>query len=195
MIMADKTNVYIVHGYTASPEQNWFPWLKKQLGKKGIPVTVFDMPDSLHPEAEKWDRYLDTHINECNEDTILIGHSLGCIASLRYLDRQAQPLKVKGIVMVSGFLESVPALPELDSFCRQNIDAEKIISMAGERIAFTSDDDSIVPPEYTRKLAVNLKAALITVNGAGHFLDREGYTEFSELLREICRIIERRFSA
>ena len=187
-----KMKVYVIHGYTASSEQNWFPWLKSELEKRNIDVTIFDMPDSDCPNAQEWDECLDHNILHCNENTILIGHSLGCIALLRYLNRQADLLKVYGIILVSGFLEPVPTLPQLDSFSEIRIDMDKIINMAGHRLAISSPNDTIVPYEYTDKLSKDLEARLITIEHGGHFIDKEGYTEFPELLNEIHKMIERR---
>jgi esterase/lipase len=32
--------VFIIHGWDGYPEEGWFPWLKKELEKKGFSVFV-----------------------------------------------------------------------------------------------------------------------------------------------------------
>ena len=36
--------VVIIHGANGSPEENWFPWLKKELETKGIEVIIPQFP-------------------------------------------------------------------------------------------------------------------------------------------------------
>jgi len=185
-----KINVYVVHGYTASSDRNWFPWLKSRLEERGIDVTVFDMPHSHAPNAGAWDEWLASHITRCNENTILVGHSLGCIALLRYLNNQPESLKVNGVAFVSGFLEPVPTLPELDSFSKVEIHCEKIIKMAKNRLVIGAANDTIVPYAYTANLSKQLNAKLIHIENGGHFIDKVGCTELPALLDELNKMTE-----
>ncbi len=42
-----KKRVFIVHGWDGSPSNCWFPWLQRELQKRGCAVSVLSMP---HPE-------------------------------------------------------------------------------------------------------------------------------------------------
>ncbi|QQU95031.1 alpha/beta hydrolase [Corynebacterium aurimucosum] len=44
-----------------------------------------------------------------------------------------------------------------------------------------STNDVLVDPSLTQQLADALSAAPITIHGAGHFLESDGYTEFPQL--------------
>lgn len=46
---------------------------------------------------------------------------------------------------------------------------------------FVSTNDVLVDPSLTQQLADALSAAPITIHGAGHFLESDGYTEFPQL--------------
>lgn len=46
-------NIYIIHGFTASSQANWFPWIKKQLELKGSDVFIPDMPNSNNPNCSE----------------------------------------------------------------------------------------------------------------------------------------------
>ena len=46
--------VFIIHGFDASPEEHWFPWLEAQLRERGIQVTRLRMPDSSYPDFDRW---------------------------------------------------------------------------------------------------------------------------------------------
>ena len=57
-------NVIIVHGYTASPADNWFPWLKKELELLGATVAVPVMPEPHSPDPQKWQQCPDESPND-----------------------------------------------------------------------------------------------------------------------------------
>jgi predicted alpha/beta hydrolase family esterase len=72
-----RQRVIIVGGFGSYPEKNWFPWLKRELEALGIAVEVPQMPDSLHPRYEVWLPFLQQVVGNVDENTFLIGHSLG----------------------------------------------------------------------------------------------------------------------
>ena len=48
----------LIHGFKASPESNFFPWLKDELRKLGHEVEVPALPHPESPDAEEWTKYL-----------------------------------------------------------------------------------------------------------------------------------------
>ncbi len=98
--------VIIIHGWEGSPQADWFPWLKKELKAKGFVVEVPAMPDTMHPTLESWLVHLKKVTGEPNENTYFVGHSLGVITILRYLE-SLEDKKVGGIVLVAGFSEQI----------------------------------------------------------------------------------------
>ncbi len=45
--------VIIVHGWEASPEGGWRPWLRKELEDRGFEVHVPAMPDTNNPKIKE----------------------------------------------------------------------------------------------------------------------------------------------
>lgn len=173
----------IIHGYTASPEKNWFSWLKSQLEALGAQVDVPEMPDALSPDPEKWQQRLQQLPFDIDEESVLIGHSLGCVTALRFLQNKQQA--VKGYILVSGFDEEQQTLPELRSHTLSPLDHTALIDIADKRISIISTNDEIVSPSSSKALAEALNTQVILEENAGHFLDREGYTTFPTLLEAI----------
>ncbi len=180
--------VYIVHGYMASATSHWFGWLKKELEKRNISVIIHSMPHSDKPQKEEWLNYLQKNVIITGRNTFIVAHSLGCIATLLYLNKTN--VKIGGAVLVSGFDDKLKTIPELDNFIGDRIDYEKIIQNVAKRIAIASPEDYIVPFTDTEKLAENLKATLITVPNAGHFMTSDNYASFPQLLNEVKKIVE-----
>lgn len=185
-----KYHIYVVHGYTASSKDEWFPWLKNKLNGDNLEVTLFDMPNSNFPSATQWDTYLDKNITDCNENTFFVSHSLGCIALLRYMEKQPIDQKIGGVVLVSGFLEEVSTLPMLNSFIKPDLNVNKLAEMIEDLCVISSPSDSIVPYSYSCELAKQLNAKLIAVKNGGHFLAREGFTEFPLVYDVLSKMIK-----
>lgn len=169
------TRVFIVHGYTASPQSHWFPWLKEKLESRGIQVEVLAMPNPHHPEPDAWDQAMDRLVQDHDEHTFLLGHSLGCITILRQLSRLPASRRVGGILLVSGFDQPLHTLPELDAFMTQRYDPAHIMTLAPQRVVVASRDDAIVPYRYCQHLSKQLAAPLYSLEQGGHFLDRDGF--------------------
>jgi predicted alpha/beta hydrolase family esterase len=90
-----KENVFIFHGTEGYPEENWFPWLKGELENRGHKVFVpqFPSPPVVPAKITEWFDVLKNYEQNINENTILIGHSLGGKFLLRILEKLEHPIK------------------------------------------------------------------------------------------------------
>ncbi len=80
--------VFIIHGYGASPNGGWRPWLMTELEKKDIYAAALSMPNAEHPTVAEWLGEIKRHVDHNQNDEIyLVGHSLGVPAILRYLEK------------------------------------------------------------------------------------------------------------
>ncbi|OOM80225.1 alpha/beta fold hydrolase [Clostridium sp. BL-8] len=185
------TNIYVIHGYTSSSEAEWFPWLKEQLKNSPVKIYIPNMPDSQDPHLESWLKHLRKNILDINENTIFIGHSLGCVTALRYI--LEKNIKIKGVILVSGFINENPMDEQtegLQEFVDGSLDIERIKSLIPSRIVITATDDDIVPTESTQNLAESLDANLIILSSGKHFIARDGYTNFPVVLNEIRKLLK-----
>jgi predicted alpha/beta hydrolase family esterase len=172
--------IVVAHGYLASPEKHWFPWLAEQYDP-GV-VRVPALPNSRHPKPGRWLATLQDAVGDVNDDTILIGHSLGSVTTLRLLDALPRPWTLRGLILVAGFAQPLPNLPKLDPFTAEALDLQAIRDGARQRHVLGSDNDTTVAPPITAALARGLDAPLTLIPGGGHFVERQGCRSVPELL-------------
>jgi predicted alpha/beta hydrolase family esterase len=172
--------IIVAHGYNAAPNRNWFPWLVEQFAPGVVHVPA--LPNSDAPELEPWVDTLADAIGQPDDETILIGHSLGAVTTLRTLERMQQPWHLRGLILVAGFVSSLPNLPKLNEFTEPAIDLVALAARIGHRHVIGSDNDTTVAPSFTAELAHHLDAPLTLIPGAGHFVDRLGCHSIPELL-------------
>lgn len=184
-------NAFIFHGTEGHPGENWFPWLKQELEKEGYEVFVpqFPSPPVVPAEIDKWFDTLKNYEQHINEDTIIIGHSLGGVFTLRVLE------KLKHSVKAAFFVGTpIGVLPILNydrdnSFSGFSFGWKSIVNKASHFAVFQSDDDPYVSLENGKELAKNLNVELSFVPNAGHFNEKAGYTKFDLLLEKLKPII------
>jgi len=189
--MAERTRLFITHGYGASPTSHWFPWLGEKLSARGVAVTSVTLPDPQNPQLPAWLSALQAAAPDPNERTFFVGHSLGTVTLLRYLEALPRGARVGGAVFVAGFCSKVLALPELDPFVERPFDFVHLKTVAPMRAIIGSRDDAIVPFSQTEELARMIDAPLHTMNAAGHFCACDGCFELPEIFDIILTQIHR----
>lgn len=115
-----------------------------------------------------------------DEHTVIVAHSLGCLTVLRHLASLQGPWRLGILVLVSGFVDQLPVLPELDQFIREGCDVSGIAEHIDRIVVVRSDNDPLVPPALTDRLAGLLGVSARMVAGAGHFLADDGVTAFPQ---------------
>lgn len=188
--------VYIIHGWGGYPEEGWFPWLKKELEKQNFLVEVPSMPDSNEPKIETWVDYLKEMIIKPDEETFLIGHSIGCQTILRYLELLNPEERIGGAIFVAGWFNL--AMYESDEerriakpWIETLIDFEKVRSHCKNFSAIFSTDDPFVSindnaPIFGEKLGIkNIKLE----ENKGHFSGSDDIIELPIVLDELLKMV------
>jgi predicted alpha/beta hydrolase family esterase len=181
--------VVIVHGYKGKPETNWKPWLKHELEANGHAATIPEMPNTDNPNALAWVGKLAEIVGEPDEDMYLIGHSLGCITILRYLETLHQDQKIRGAILVAGFGEKFQKYHGgHDSFFDHELNWQTIREHCSKFIAIHSDDDPNVEYEQLGLLGQRLHAKAIGMHGMGHFGSADGVYEIPVVRDELLAL-------
>jgi hypothetical protein len=178
---------FLIHGWEGYPEEGWRPWLKKELENKGFEVTVLAMPDSAHPKMNAWLNHLRKIVKTPDENCYFVGHSLGCITILRYLENLAPSQKVGGVVLAAGFTSNL-GYPELDSFFPHHVKWNKIKKHCKKFFAIHSDNDPYVSMHYADFFKKNLSAKIITEYGKKHMSGDDGINKLPSALKSVLKI-------
>lgn len=182
--------IFIIHGTEGSPQGNWFPWLKSELKTLGHTVFVPEFPTPENQSLDSWMKVFEDYFNVIDEDTILVGHSLGPAFILSILEKINTP--VKACFLVAGFIGLLdnPHFDELNkTFTTKDFGWEKIRNNCKKFYVINAEDDPYVPLIKGKELANNLKTELITLKNAGHINTEFGFTEFPQLLEYIKKEI------
>ena len=177
---------YIIHGWGGSQRSNWFPWLEERSEAEGIRTRTLAMPDPDHPRLSDWLAGLRAAIGLPDDETFLIGHSLGAMAILRYLESLEEGERVGGAILVAGFPESI-GIREIDNFFDPPLDYEKVRLSAGRLAAINSDNDPYVPLRQGEILRDKLGAEFSVLAGAYHINQESGFFELPEALEILKR--------
>ena len=173
----------IIHGTKGSPEGNWFPWLADSLRRQHAEVVVPRMPTPEGQNLVNWLQEFRRQVGVIDEDTTLIGHSLGATFMLRVLERQNTAIAQS--VFVAGLLGPI-GIAEYDqlnsSFIETSYEWGTIKNNAGSVVCLSGEGDPYVPVVQGEELAVNLGTRNHVVPQGGHLNAEFGYTSFQVLL-------------
>lgn len=176
----------ILHGWTGTPQANWFPWLKQELENLGHRVLVPQFPNTDKPQLSEWLPLLNTILSKESTPVVLIGHSLGGVLMLHYLQQQKLIPPVPAAFFVASWGEDDGHLePEIANFFFTPIDFSKIITQTKKIVCISSTSDPYINQKESKNLAKNLKAELIWIQNGGHLNTTAGFSTFPLLLDKI----------
>ncbi|TAL47898.1 serine hydrolase family protein [archaeon] len=178
---------FLIHGWTGTLHDGWLSWLKRRLEEKGFKVTVPAMPDTNHPKIDAWVNHLAKVVKTPDKGCYFIGHSLGCITILRYLETLKENQTVGGVILVAEFADNFGE-KELYSFFAKPIEWDKIKSHCKKFVAIHSDNDYHVPLEHADIFKKKLNAKLIVQRNMKHFSDDDGVVELPVAFDSVLRL-------
>lgn len=184
--------IILVHGWGGSPNNDWFPWAKEELEKLNYSVSVPEMPDTDNPQIKPWVETLTRNVGEVDENTVLIGHSIGCQTILRFLETLPEDQKADKVLLVAPWGASLTNLDDEEEWevakpwLETPINFEKVRSKAKTFVAIFSDNDPYVPLEENKKVVEEKLGAMVVIEKhMGHFTQTDKVFELPELLKHI----------
>lgn len=159
---------------------NWYGWAYKQINKlENVTCSLENMPDPITARESIWIPFMRDKL-ECNEDTIIIGHSSGAEAAMRF----AEQYKVKGIILVSACVTDLGDENERASgYYSRPWEWTKIKANSGFVVQFGSTDDPFIPWEEQQTVADQLGTDLRKYSDKGHFMNST-FPELINLVKE-----------
>lgn len=184
-------NVFIIHGAYGYPEENWFGWLKAEINRLGIVCYNPRFPTPQKQSLTAWiNVFNQTYRPFVTPESILIGHSLGAVFCLKWLEEQ--DCLLRSVVLAGVFvdrlgIEKFDAIN--DSFIAKPFNWQHIIKRSKEFICFHGDNDPYVPRYHMEHVTHQLHAKKIIISQGGHLNKAAGYTRFPHLLIYLKHII------
>ncbi len=178
----------IVHGWSGSPEEPMLAWIRERFEEKGFSVFSPYMPNPDEPEIEAWVRKLDEVADHVDEETYFIGHSIGCQAILRYLERLPRDAKIGHCILIAPWIE-LTGLGEEEGaeeiarpWIETPINFERIKHRCDNFVAIFSENDPYVPLSNVVLFQEKLGAKTLILKDRGHFDPDSGIDELPEIL-------------
>lgn len=168
----------ILHAWFSRPADNWYPWLKNELEKKGYEVWLPELP-TMPMNAPDMDTMLNFLLEKkyIDKDTVVIGHSLGSVLAMRLAER----ISFKMGVLLAGW-DYNDLTPEHQNFWKNMINHELIKKNVPEWVGLISENDPYVTKIIAHEMMGRLGGKAVDVGLRGHFGEDDGVKEVREVL-------------
>lgn len=161
----------------------WLPYLEREFTAIGIDVINRTFPDNVKARARFWLPFLEEL--GADEDTILIGHSSGAVAAMRY----AETHRILGSVLVGVCHTDLGDGSEAASgYYRAPWQWEQIRSNQQWIGIYQSSDDPLIPVAEARFVAAQLRCSYFEFADRGHFVDSREFPEVVQFVRRQLKL-------
>ncbi len=175
--------VILIHGFNASPDMNFHPWLRDELHQAGFEVLAPELPFKGEPDLFEWIKAMEEQIGRLEADDIILGHSLGGVLALRYLEAAEAMGTPRAVILVAAPWRTRKA--EMKSFFTHELDADVLMWKARDFIVVHSKDDELVPFDHAEKYRDILKGKLLTRENEDHYMG-EKYPILLQLIKKLA---------
>ncbi|MEO7158438.1 MAG: alpha/beta hydrolase [Vicinamibacterales bacterium] len=156
----------------------WLPWVERELTALGLQVINQTFPDNIKARARYWLPHLEAL--GADQDTILIGHSSGAVAAMRY----AETHRLLGSILVGVCHTDLgDSFEAASGYYAAGWQWQKIRDHQEWIAIYNSTDDPHIPIAEPRFVAKQLKCSYYEFTNRGHFVDSRQFPEIVELVR------------
>jgi predicted alpha/beta hydrolase family esterase len=166
------------------PYQRWRDDISAKLESQGYEWLFMAMPNKQNADYGAWKIWFEKVVPfvEADNDTQVIGHSLGACFFLRYFSENPAPFTVNKLHLVALALREDGVDGGLGSFAADIAKVPSIAEKVGELHLWHSTDDPVCPFTHSEEVAAAVPGAILhTLSERGHIIQ----PEFPELLTEL----------
>ncbi len=178
-----EDNFVFLHAFKANSKEDFWPWLKNKLN--GSEIFLEDLPKPFNPDLKEQMNFV-LNKTKINENTTIVGHSLGCVLAMKMLAEKK--LKIKKLILVAPPLQPKKFVdnkkrPPLEKYCDWKFNFKKIKELADDILVFADKEDPVLFMEDPEKITEKLSAEIIKLNKGNRFCS----PKFEELLEKLQR--------
>ena len=173
------TKAILIHGNGGCTAGDiWLPWVESELSRLGVVVINQTFPDNIKARAQYWLPHLESL--GADHNTILIGHSSGAVAAMRY----AETHRLLGSILVGVCHTDLgDGFEAASGYYAAEWQWQRIREHQQWIAIYNSTDDPHIPVAEARFVAKQLKASYYEFTDRGHFTDSRRFPEIVELVR------------
>lgn len=165
---------------------NWYQYVRDELENLGQEVIAEDMPDPKFARKEIWIPFIKEKISN-DENSILIGHSSGAAAVLRFLEEN----KCKLAIIVGAYYSDLgDELEKKSGYFDESWKWDQIKNNAEKIVIFASQDDPHIPISQPRLIKEKIDAEYHEYKDEGHFGADVDKREFPEIILVVKKLLE-----
>ena len=177
------TKAILIHGNGGCTAADiWLPWVERELTALGLDVINQTFPDNIKARAKFWLPHLESL--GADENTILIGHSSGAVAAMRY----AETHRLLGSVLVGVCHTDLgDGFEAASGYYAEPWQWQRIRNNQQWMAIYNSIDDPHIPIAEARFMAAQLRCSYFEFTDRGHFVDSREFPEVVELISKKLR--------
>jgi predicted alpha/beta hydrolase family esterase len=179
MTKGKSSKVLFLQSWYSKVTDNWYPWLKGELDKKGYETYFPDIPElrKAVPDMAKILKFIES-LKAIDKDTIIIGHSIGNLLAMRLAEKH----KLKQMILVSAW--------DYDDLCeghvkfwKTKINHAKIKKNVKDITVVHSNNDPYFTQSSAEGTTKRLGAKFVLIKGGGHFGSKEKTKKLPQILK------------
>lgn len=174
-----QPNFILIHGNGGGNAYDcWLPQVAHDLRELGLTVSNESFPDPIKARAKYWLPFIEQL--GANESTVIIGHSSGAVAAMRY----AETHQILGSVLVGAcYTDLGEASERVSGYYEAPWDWQSIKANQHWVLQFASPSDPYIPIAEARYIQKHLATKYFELAKRGHFQDNN----FPELVKALTK--------
>lgn len=181
-----KATIIIIPGNGGShiETDHWYAWVRDQLTGRGYTVVAEDMPDPVDAHMNIWLPHIAHHFH-ADQNSVIIGHSSGAVATLRYLETHT----LSGAILVGcNYTDLGDEVEKASGYYDAPWHWEQIKANADWIAQFASTDDPYINIAEPRLIHDQLGSEYYELADRGHFM--LDHNPINNTFPEIIKVIE-----
>lgn len=163
--------IILIHGYNSGPDQNFHPWLAKELRDRGFEVIAPQIPLEGEVDPLACIETLVKAVGQLDDETIILGHSLGAVLALRYLEAAEAMATPRAVILVGA--PWMTKSEKTRNLFLSEFDYEVVMWKTKEFVVVHDREDKLVPFDHAEKYQKMLQAELVESTGNDHYMEAE----------------------
>ena len=169
--------VVVSHAYDSNATSAWYPSVRARLEPLGHTVSVPDLPEPQAPRPAAWVGGLAERTSAAPPgETVLVGHSIGGVNVLRFLEQHPLDRGVFGGVVLVATPAHEVGYAALAEFFDGPFDWTRIARAARRFSVLVAADDPVLtadPFEHAAIFVRELNATATVLPHGGHFMEAD----------------------